>query len=187
MWIIVGLGNPGEQYARTRHNIGFMVVDRLADHLTTALSRSECEALIGETKWHGETMVLTKPQTYMNRSGRAVACLLDHYHASPQQLIVISDDFALPLGTLRLRPKGGDGGHNGLKSIIETLGTTDFPRLRLGIGPRREAIVDPVDFVLSEFHQEEWKDVEDMIRRGKQAILLAVERGLEKAMTAYNQ
>lgn len=185
-WIIVGLGNPGEEYARTRHNIGFMLVDHLAEHVNVAWALSECEALIGETEWHGETLVLTKPQTYMNRSGRAVACLLDHYHAPPRRLIVISDDLALPLGTLRLRPKGGDGGHKGLRSIIEALGTTDFPRLRLGIGPRGEAIADPVDFVLSEFRKEEWADVEIMMQRGQQAILLAIEQGLDRAMTAYN-
>jgi PTH1 family peptidyl-tRNA hydrolase len=132
-WLIVGLGNPGAEYASTRHNLGFMLVDLLASQANAQVKRTECRALIGRAEIDGRTVELAKPQTYMNLSGEAVKCLLQKEERSRERLIVISDDLALPFGTIRVRPQGSHGGQNGLRSIIEVLGTNEFTRLRIGI------------------------------------------------------
>lgn len=186
MWLIVGLGNPGNRYARTRHNVGFMVIDRLARELGVSVSQPACQAMVGRAEMQSQVVILAKPQTYMNRSGRAVACLTKTYDIPLSQMLVIVDDFALPLGKLRLRRRGSDGGHNGLKSIIEAIETKEFPRLRLGIRPEESRIDDPVDFVLSEFTGEERETVESMMERAQVAISTILREGMDKAMTKCN-
>jgi PTH1 family peptidyl-tRNA hydrolase len=137
-WLIVGLGNPGKAYEKTRHNLGFMVIDRLASEAGAQVKREECRALIGCADIENQRAELVKPQTFMNLSGEAVGCLLRKPDRSEKKLVVISDDLALPLGKIRLRPNGSDGGHNGLKSITACLRTQDFIRLRIGIQPEHQ-------------------------------------------------
>jgi PTH1 family peptidyl-tRNA hydrolase len=185
MKLIVGLGNPGRAYAMTRHNVGFMVVDRLATDASISIKRSECQALIGRAEIEGVEVTLAKPQTYMNLSGRAVACLAAMYELRPEEMIVVVDDFALPLGRLRVRRKGSAGGHNGLKSIIEELGTGDFPRLRLGIKPD-DAIADTVEFVLSRFESDELPLVDEMIDQAVAALKTMLREGVERTMSSFN-
>src|ERR1051325_3810717 len=150
MWLIVGLGNPGAEYEWTRHNLGFMLIDKLAAEAGAAVKRSECRSLVGNALIEGQRVLLAKPQTYMNLSGEAVSCLNSKHELEAESLIVISDDLALPWGAIRLRERGSAGGHNGLKSIIGALGTNEFIRLRLGIQPEHP-LSDAKKFVLSEF------------------------------------
>lgn len=185
MRAIVGLGNPGRAYACTRHNLGFLVVDALAKKAGFSLDRIECDALVGCGEVAGVTVILAKPQTFMNRSGEAVACLVSTYGLGPADVLIVADDLALPLGTIRLRRRGGAGGHNGLKSIIEAIGTTDFPRLRLGIRPECP-IEDVVEFVLSEFEEHERPLVTAMIARASEAITVFLREGIDAAMSRFN-
>src|SRR4030095_4975359 len=136
-YLIVGLGNPGEEYERTRHNLGFLVIDKLAHDEAIQVGSRECRALIGRGQLEGRAVKLIKPQTFMNLSGESVSCVVNKHHIvlPSEQLIVLSDDLALPVGKIRVRERGTAGGHNGLKSIIEALGTTEFVRLRMGIQP----------------------------------------------------
>ena len=149
MWLIVGLGNPGDDYEWSRHNLGFMLIDKLAHDEGIVVSRRECSSLVGRGEVERVRIKLAKPQTYMNLSGQAVSCLLAKLNVqSPvKQLIVISDDLALPLGKIRIRERGSAGGHNGLKSVLDCLGTQNVPRVRIGIGPLPTGS-DPADFVL---------------------------------------
>ncbi len=149
-WLIVGLGNPGPEYAKTRHNLGFMLTDVLAERMQTTVKREECRALMGRGRIENQTVELAKPQTYMNLSGEAVKCLLAKDERSAEQLIVISDDLALPFGSIRIRPSGSHGGHNGLRSIMDCLGTQEFTRLRIGIMPEH-TVADAKKFVLDPF------------------------------------
>ncbi|MCS6816922.1 MAG: aminoacyl-tRNA hydrolase [Blastocatellia bacterium] len=185
MKLIVGLGNPGHAYARTRHNLGFRVVDRLAEILGASIERQEAHALIGAAQAEGVSLLLAKPQTYMNRSGHAVGELVRRYEIPLEDLLVVLDDLDLPLGTIRIRRKGSAGGHRGLLSVIEALTSTAFPRLRLGIRPHAP-IADTVAFVLSPFEPDEEPIVEAMIERAAAAALLWVREGIEKAMAEFN-
>lgn len=185
MKAIVGLGNPGRDYARTRHNLGFLVVDALVERARISLDQVECNALVGRGEVAGVAVLLAKPRTFMNRSGDAVACLVSTYALEPADVLVVVDDLALPLGTIRLRRRGRAGGHNGLKSIIAALGTTDFPRLRLGIKPECP-IEDTVAFVLSEFEEHERPVVEAMIARAVEAITVFLREGVDAAMSRFN-
>ncbi len=146
-WLIVGLGNPGVPYEKTRHNLGFMLVDLLAKEAQTQVKRDECRALVGRAEIENRMIELAKPQTYMNLSGESVGCLLKKPDRSIEKLIVISDDLALPLGKIRLRPQGSHGGHNGLRSIIDCLKTDEFVRLRIGILPEHP-VANTKNFVL---------------------------------------
>lgn len=184
MKLIVGLGNPGSRYANTRHNVGFMVLDRLAQRARTTIARRQCSALVATTEVGGERVCLAKPQTYMNLSGEAVACLLRFYKASPRDLLVVYDDRDLPLGKIRLRERGGAGSHRGMESIIAALGTDDFPRLRVGIG--RPPGVDAVAHVLGSFSAEERPIAEDALSRAVEAIEVALREGLPAAMNRFN-
>jgi peptidyl-tRNA hydrolase, PTH1 family len=186
MWLIVGLGNPGLRYARTRHNLGFMVIDRLGKEAGISVSESVCHCLTAQAELERAPLMLAKPQTYMNRSGSAVACLTGNFDIPLTSTLVVVDDFALPLGKLRLRLKGSDGGHNGLKSIIEAVDSKEFPRLRMGIGPSDGSIEDPVDFVLSGFRREETELVESMIDRAQVVIRTILGKGMQYAMTQCN-
>lgn len=184
-WLIVGLGNPGTRYERTRHNLGFMLVDRLAREFQTQVKREECRALIGRVEIENERAELVKPQTFMNLSGEAVGCLLKKENRSRKKLIVISDDLALPLGAIRLRAKGSAGGHNGLKSIIANLRTEEFIRLRIGIQPDYP-LRDTKDFVLENFSKTDFQMVEEVLEQSAKAIRAVLNDGIEKAMAEFN-
>lgn len=188
MRLVVGLGNPGAQYAWTRHNLGFMLIDLLAREACVPVKRQECRALVGRALLEGERVELVKPQTYMNLSGEAVACLVRKHEmraAVPGSLIVISDDLALPFGVIRLRARGSAGGHNGLKSIIGALGTDEFIRLRIGIQPEHP-VGDTSRFVLDEFPTNVRKDVEEVLVRSADALRAILRDGIDKAMAQYN-
>jgi peptidyl-tRNA hydrolase, PTH1 family len=184
-WLIAGLGNPGERYERTRHNLGFMAVDMLAREEQTQVKREECRSLIGRTVISGQTIELAKPQTYMNLSGESVSCLLRKPDRSVEKLIVISDDAALPFGKIRLRPKGSHGGQNGLRDIIDRLGTQDFIRLRIGIMPEHP-VTSLSDFVLQNFAKSEQGTVEEVLKTSVDAIRMVVADGIEAAMSRFN-
>jgi PTH1 family peptidyl-tRNA hydrolase len=183
--LIAGLGNPGRQYARNRHNSGFMVVARLAKRHGLTLSRRKGRARVAEGIIEGRRVLLAQPQTHMNRSGRSVAALARYFKIPPHQTMIVYDDLDLPLAQLRLRPGGGSGGHKGLKSIIEQLHTQDFPRLRLGID--RPTHGDPVDYVLQNFTADEWIDVDRAIDRAVNALEHWLAHGIDSAMNAFNQ
>ena len=185
--LIVGLGNPGAEYERTRHNLGFMLIDLLAHEAWAQVKRKDCRALVGRAELEGKISLLVKPQTYMNLSGESVACLLakqDSKSAS-QNLIVISDDLALPFGAIRLRPRGSAGGHNGLKSIIAAVKTDEFIRLRIGIQPEHP-IGDTKNFVLDEFSRSERTELGKILERSAEALRAVLRDGIDKAMAEYN-
>jgi PTH1 family peptidyl-tRNA hydrolase len=184
-WLIVGLGNPGPQYERTRHNLGFMVADLIAREEQTPIKRDECRSLIGRAFIGEDAVELAKPQTFMNLSGEAVKCLLRKEARSVEKLLVISDDLALPFGTVRIRPKGSHGGHNGLRSIIEQLGTNEFVRLRIGILPEHP-VANTRDFVLQNFSKAESGELESLLKLSADAIRTVVTDGVEKAMANFN-
>lgn len=184
-WLIVGLGNPGASYEKTRHNLGFMLVDLMARDAQTQVKRDECRALIGRAMIENQTVELAKPQTYMNLSGESVSCLLAKPDRSVDKLIVISDDLALPFGTIRLRSKGSHGGQNGLRSIIDCLKTNEFIRLRIGIMPEHP-ISNAKNFVLENFAKSEAETVDKVLERGAEAIRTVIADGVEKAMAKFN-
>ena len=186
MKIFVGLGNPGPRYARTRHNVGFRVVECLADRLHTSFSREKYHGLIAEAVLGDEKVLLVKPLTFMNHSGDCVARVLQYNPADLTDLLVVVDDVNLPLGKLRLRGSGSAGGHNGLKSIIERLGDDGFPRLRVGIGQEGPG-TDLTGHVLGRFAPDEWPILEATVPRVADAALRYHEAGLEKAMTEFNR
>lgn len=187
MRLIVGLGNPGEEYEWSRHNLGFLLIDKLAADAGTAVKRRECRSLVGAANIEDERTRLVKPQTFMNLSGEAVACLLARYEiANPAKaLIVISDDLALPFGKIRLRARGTAGGHNGLKSIIAAIGTSEFMRLRIGIQPDHP-VSDARSFVLDEFRKPQRVEVEEILTRAAEAVRAVLRDGIAKAMSVYN-
>ncbi len=184
-WLIVGLGNPGAEYERTRHNLGFMLVDLIASEHGCQVKRSECRALIGRAEVDGQTVELAKPQTYMNLSGESVNCLLQKEGRRRERLLVISDDLALPFGKIRLRPQGTHGGQNGLRSIIDSLGTNEFIRLRIGIQPEHP-ISNAKNFVLERFSKVEAGKVEDILKTGADAVRAILKHGVGKAMAEFN-
>ena len=184
-FLIVGLGNPGREYQGNRHNVGFMTVDQLCKRLGVSFTRMEMKALIAKGEHLGRRVILAKPQTYMNLSGQAAGALAKYYKVPLTQLLVAYDDVDLPLGTLRLRPGGGSAGQKGMTSIIERLGTQDFPRLRIGIDRPPGRMPTP-DYVLQDFSQGELKILAPTLERAADAALLFVEEGLEAAMNKYN-
>ncbi len=174
-YMIVGLGNPGMQYARTRHNAGFMAMDRLAEQYGVTVNRSKFQALIGETTIEGKRVLLMKPQTFMNNSGEAVGEAARFYKLSADKILILSDDITLDVGRLRVRRKGSDGGHNGLKSIREHLGSDGYPRIKIGVGQKPHPDYDLVDWVLGNFSSE---DMEKL----KEAFPTVIE-GIQKILT----
>jgi peptidyl-tRNA hydrolase, PTH1 family len=185
-YLIVGLGNPGREYRSSRHNAGFMVVDRMASRLDVAFSRLESRALVTKAQYQDQPLILAKPQTFMNLSGQAVASLVRFYKIDPaSRLLVIYDEVDLPLGTLRLRPAGGSAGHKGMSSIIERLNTQDFTRLRVGIGHppgRKEA----ASHVLEDFSRAEVELLPEVLDRASDATLSFISEGIESAMNRFN-
>ena len=183
--MIVGLGNPGLAYRHTRHNFGFLAIDKLADALNIPVKRLRFKAMIGEGRFGDHKVILVKPLTFMNESGRAVAPLLRFFKLPLSNLLVIHDDLDLPLGVLRLRPSGGTSGQRGMASIITQLGTQDFPRMRLGIG-RPPGQMDPVDYVLKDFLPSEHELQKIVLQTAVEASQTFINEGLTTAMNKYN-
>jgi len=186
VYLIVGLGNPGVRYARNRHNVGFRCLRRLAAAHGMEFSRRQKRAFVARGSVCGRPVVLALPQTFMNESGRAVAPLANFYKVGLERLLVVYDDLDLDLGTIRLRPEGGSGGHKGVRSIIQHLGGQGFPRLRIGIG-RPPGRMDPADYVLQDFSVEEEPLVEEVLGRAVGAIETWLTEGIEEAMARYNR
>lgn len=185
-YLIVGLGNPDREYRGNRHNIGFMVLDQLADRLETSFSRLKMQAMMTAIRWNDERLILIKPQTYMNLSGQAVSSYIRFYKLPLENLLVVYDDVDLPFETLRLKPNGGDAGQKGVRSIIQQLGTQEFPRLRVGIGrpPGRTPVSS---YVLQDFSSAEKELLPLVLDQAASSVLHFIEHGLESAMTLYNQ
>ena len=188
-FLVVGLGNPGEEYEFTPHNLGFLVVDRLAESNAIRVSRKENKSQVGLGSVRGKRVALAKPQTYMNVSGPAVKGLLDRYGLTPGQLVVVYDELDLPWGTLRIRPKGSAAGHNGIKSLIGSLGTSDFARVRLGIDrPGRDRRAgEGARFVLDRFGRAQKQEMEEAVARGADAVESIIAEGVEKSMAVFNR
>jgi peptidyl-tRNA hydrolase, PTH1 family len=185
-WLVAGLGNPGRRYAGTRHNIGFVVLDELARRHGLRFSAKQANSEIARGTIEGRNAILAKPQTYMNNSGLAVGWLARYYKVPLDRLLVVYDDFALPLGTIRIRGKGSAGGHNGLTSVIQHMGTQNFPRLRVGVDHPVVAQHSHIDWVLGHFNKEEKKTLEEVVPRCLEAIEAIMRDGLERAMNVYN-
>lgn len=183
MKLIVGLGNPGKQYENTRHNVGFRVIDCLAEKLDCTVEKEKYKALVGECWLGGEKLLLVKPQTYMNLSGEAVAALANFYKIGTEEIIAVYDDLALETGRLRIRTKGSHGGHNGMRSIIALLKTEKFARLRIGIGKPEIAVSD---YVLGKFSSAEELLIAQAVAGAAEAVMLIVEKGIDKAMNRFN-
>lgn len=186
MYIIAGLGNPGKQYAQTRHNVGFDTIDILADKYNISVDTKKHKALCGKGMIEGQKVVLAKPQTFMNLSGESVRELVDFYKINPEEeLIVIYDDISLEPGQLRIRLKGSAGGHNGIKNIIAHLGTQEFPRIKVGVGAKPPKM-DLADYVLSRFGAEEQKMMDEAFGEAAEAAVMMMTTGAERAMNHYN-
>jgi PTH1 family peptidyl-tRNA hydrolase len=184
-YLIVGLGNPGRSFREDRHNIGFMVLDHLLKRLDLVFSRSQNNALVVDGSIAGHKVILVKPQTFMNRVGVSVAPLLRYYRVPLEQLLIIFDDLDLPLGALRIRPKGGSGGHRGMQSIIQHLDSEIFPRMRLGIG-RPPGQMDPSVYVLQSFSKDEQDVLDIILENAVDGIEVYIREGIEAAMTRFN-
>ena len=185
-FLIVGLGNPGREYRNNRHNIGFMVLDQLAGKMDTSFSKMKMNALMTAVRYKGQRIILLKPQTFMNLSGKAAASFIRFYKLPLENLLVVYDDVDLPFQTLRMRPNGGDAGQKGVRSIIQELGTKDFPRLRVGIN-RPPGRMSVSSYVLLNFSDQEVETLPFVLDQAADAILAFVELGLNQAMTTYNQ
>jgi len=184
MRLIVGLGNPGTEYAGTRHNVGFEVIERLARRHNIAVRRRTLRSVLGDGMIEGKKVILARPMTYMNLSGEAVSAIARMYKIAPADVIVVVDDMALPIGKLRLRLKGSPGGHNGLDSIQRYLHTEEYPRIRIGVGSARPGQM--VDHVLGRFRPDEREAIGEAIERAADAVETALREGFEKAMNVYN-
>ena len=185
-WLIVGLGNPGKKYENTRHNVGFQVIDELAERQGKPVQRLKFKALTGLLTIGGEKALVMKPVTYMNLSGEAVRPAADFYKLPPERILVISDDVALAAGRLRIRAKGSAGGHNGLKSIIQHLGTDQFPRIRVGVGEKPHPDYDLADWVLGRPQGEDKKAIDAAVKRAADAVECILTQGLERGMGKFN-
>ena len=185
-WLIVGLGNPGKQYEHTRHNCGFRALDLLAESLNCKVDRGKFQGLYGQTTYAGRKLFLLKPQTFMNLSGRSVLQLSAYYNIPPQRIIVLFDDISLEVGRLRCRADGSAGGHNGIKSIIAEVGTSDFPRVKIGVGGKPHQDADLADWVLSGFTSQEEKTLRDALERAGAAALCILEHGVPEAANRFN-
>ncbi len=185
-WLLVCLGNPGDKYENTRHNVGFMVADEIAERQKKPIQKLKFKALTNLFTISGEKVLVMKPITYMNLSGEAVRQAADFYKISPDHILVISDDTALAVGRLRIRKKGSAGGHNGLKNIIQHLGTDQFPRLRIGVGEKPHPDYDLADWVLGKFQGEDKKAIDAAVKRAADAVECILSEGLDRAMGTFN-
>ena len=185
MYVIAGLGNPGKEYANTRHNMGFQVIDRISEKTGIPVKKIRSRALTGEGRIQGKRVMLVKPQTYMNNSGESLGEILRYFHVEPENLIVIYDDLDLDTGTVRIRMKGGAGSHNGMKSVVSHVGSTGFPRIRIGIGGARSD--EWKDFVLSDVSRKDAELLSDALDRAAEAALTILTDGIDIAMNRYNE
>ena len=186
MYVIAGLGNPGREYEGTRHNVGFMTLDALADKYNIDVREKAFKGLIGKGMIEGNKVILVKPQTYMNASGIAIEAAAHFYKIPPERVLVLFDDISLPVGKLRIRKNGSAGGHNGLKSIISCLGSDQFPRVKIGVGAKPHPDYDLADWVLSTVSKTEWPDYQEAMSHAADAALCIVKNGCEKAAAEYN-
>ncbi len=185
-WLLVCLGNPGDKYENTRHNVGFMVADEIAERQRKPIQKLKFKALTNLFTISGEKVLVMKPITYMNLSGEAVRQAADFYKIPPERILVVSDDTALAVGRLRIRLKGSAGGHNGLKNIIQHLGTDQFPRLRVGVGEKPHPDYDLADWVLGKFQGEDKKAIDAAVKRAADAVECILSEGLDRAMGKFN-
>ncbi|MBQ6333745.1 MAG: aminoacyl-tRNA hydrolase [Erysipelotrichaceae bacterium] len=184
MKLIVGLGNPGNEYVKTRHNAGFLLMDRLCEKLNVTLDKNKCRANYGIYNHKGEKIIIAKPQTYMNLSGLAVSSLMNFYKIDSADLIVVHDDLDLPLGKLRLRRQGSSGGQKGMASIIEQLGTSKIDRIRIGIS--NDKSIDTKDYVLGKFSKEDEKILDEVLDKGAEALIYAFDHDFDVVMSKFN-
>ena len=185
-WLIVGLGNPGKEYTRTRHNAGFRAIDALAESLGCKIDKLKFQGLYGQATYRGVKLLLLKPQTFMNSSGRSVLQLSAYFHIPPQNIIVLFDDISLAPGRLRIRADGSAGGHNGIKSIISELGSQDFPRVKIGVGAKPNPQQDLADWVLSNFSANEEKALTAALPKAGEAALCIIEKGIPETANRFN-
>lgn len=185
MYVIAGLGNPTSKYTGTRHNVGFEVIDELAERMGIKVNNKKHKALCGQGKIGSEKVILIKPQTFMNLSGEAVRAVVDFYKLTPENIIIIYDDIDLDVGKIRIRPKGSAGGHNGIKSIIAHMGTSEFKRVRVGVGAKNNGS-DLVDHVLGKFDSVDRKIMDDMVVMAASAVSLIVTENIDTAMNKFN-
>lgn len=186
MYIIVGLGNPGNKYRDQRHNIGFVALDKLAENFDISVAQKKRNALIGQGVFEGQEILLVKPQTYMNRSGDSVGPIARYANISLDRILVIYDEMDLPFGRIRIRDKGSAGGHNGMRSIISALGGSEFPRLRIGIGRPETDNRTAIDHVLGAFSREEKTEIDDLLTQVVAATKMILTTGISDAMNSYN-
>lgn len=184
-YLIIGLGNHGNRYRNNRHNIGFMAVDRLAQSWGLSITKKQSRSLIASHKLGEQRIILAKPQTFMNESGRSAQALLSYHKISPERMMIIFDDLDLPLGTIRMRPSGGTGGHRGMRSIQGLIRSQEYPRMRLGIG-RPPGRMDPADYVLQDFGMDELEILSPTLDRAVECLLRYIEDGIEEAMNGCN-
>ena len=185
-WLIVGLGNPGKEYERTRHNCGFRAIDILSETLGCKVDKGKFQGLYGQTTYNGKKLFLLKPQTYMNASGRSVLQLSAYYNIPPTRIIVMFDDISLEPGRLRVRGDGSAGGHNGIKSLIQELGSQDFPRVKIGVGGKPHPEQDLADWVLGGFSANEQKAMDAALKEAGNAALYIIEQGVQKSANQFN-
>ena len=185
-WLVVGLGNPGKEYEKTRHNAGWRAIDILADKLGCKIDKAKFQGLYGQTKYAGGKLFLLKPLTYMNLSGRSVLQLSAYFHVPPQRIIVLFDDISLEPGRLRIRCDGSAGGHNGIKSIIAEVGSQDFPRVKIGVGAKAHPEQDLADWVLSSMSASEEKALVSALERAADAALCIMDKGVPEAANRFN-
>ena len=185
-WLIVGLGNPGREYEKTRHNCGFRAIDSLADQLNCRIDKAKFQGLYGQTNYKGKKLLLLKPQTFMNLSGRSVLQLSAYFNVPPQRIIVMFDDISLEPGRLRVRKDGSAGGHNGIKSIIVEVGSQEFPRVKIGVGAKPHPEYDLANWVLSTFTALEEKALEPALKWAGEAALCIIDHGVPETANRYN-
>lgn len=185
-WLIVGLGNPGKEYAQTRHNCGWMALDRIAEKLSCKIDIGKFQGLYGQTTYGGNKVYLLKPQTYMNASGQSVLQMSAYFQIPPERILVLFDDISLEPGRLRIRPDGSAGGHNGIKSIISCIGSEAFPRIKIGVGAKPHKDADLADWVLSGFAESERKNLSFALDNAADAALCIMDKGLYEAANRYN-
>ena len=186
MFLVVGLGNPGDEYANTPHNLGFRVIDLLAERHAIRVSRKDSRALVGVGEISGSRVMLAKPQTYMNLSGTSVAPLMTKHELAPADLILVYDELDLPWYEMRIKPRGSAAGHNGVKSVIAELETNEFTRVRLGVNPGHK-VQDGAEYLLAPIKRSQQKEMEDLVGRGADAVASIIAEGVEKSMTIYNR
>ncbi len=185
-WLIVGLGNPGKEYERTRHNCGFRALDMLAENLKCKVDKGKFQGLYGQVSYGDNKLILLKPLTYMNLSGKSVLGFVNYFHVPANRIIILFDDISLPPGRLRIRAEGSAGGHNGIKSIIASLQRQDFPRVKIGVGGKVHAEQDLADHVLSSFSAAEEKDLAKALENAAEAVLCIIEQGVPQAANRFN-